>query len=163
MDRNLLAGQALAQRAFADRLRLRGGQLLVQRVGVFTGHADLGEHREAHVVGQLAELLDLRLAARLLAEEVVGREAQHFQALRVLLRVQRLQAFVLRGQAALGRHVDQQQYLALVVGKRGRLAVDGGEGNILDRGTHAGAPATAGKGPPAYRRTRCCRAEPMLG
>jgi hypothetical protein len=37
VDRNLLAGQALAQRAFTDRLRLRGGQLLVQRVGIFTG------------------------------------------------------------------------------------------------------------------------------
>ncbi len=96
VDRNLLARQALTQRAFADRLRLGGGQLLVQRVGVVTGHADLGEHRETDVVGELAELLDLRLAARLLAEEVVGGEAQHFQALRVLFRIQRLQAFVLR-------------------------------------------------------------------
>ncbi|KAG0920520.1 hypothetical protein G6F32_015559 [Rhizopus arrhizus] len=80
MDRDFLAGQALAQRAFTDRLRLRGGQLLVQRVGVLTGHADLGEHREADIVGELAELLDLGIAARFLAEEVVGGEAQHFQA-----------------------------------------------------------------------------------
>ncbi|KAG0959191.1 hypothetical protein G6F31_011899 [Rhizopus arrhizus] len=149
MDRDFLAGQALAQRAFTDRLRLRGGQLLVQRVGVLTGHADLGEHREADIVGELAELLDLGIAARFLAEEVVGGEAQHFQALRVLFRIQRLQAFVLRGQAALGGDVDQQQHLAPVVGKRGRLAVDGGEGNVLDRSAHAGAPATAGNGPPA--------------
>ncbi|KAG0753974.1 hypothetical protein G6F22_021221 [Rhizopus arrhizus] len=85
MDRDFLAGQALAQRAFTDRLRLRGGQLLVQRVGVLTGHADLGEHREADIVGELAELLDLGIAARFLAEEVVGGEAQHFQALRATL------------------------------------------------------------------------------
>ncbi|KAG1255780.1 hypothetical protein G6F68_010100 [Rhizopus microsporus] len=139
MDRDFLAGQALAQRAFTDRLRLRGGQLLVQRVGVLTGHADLGEHREADIVGELAELLDLGIAARFLAEEVVGGEAQHFQALRVLFRIQRLQAFVLRGQAALGGDVDQQQRTALELRQRLRLAIEVTEAEIVGGG-HDGGP-----------------------
>ena len=49
------------------------GQELVERRLVLAQHGDLREHREGHVVGPLAELLDLGVGARLLAPEVVGR------------------------------------------------------------------------------------------
>ena len=57
-----------------------GAQLLVQRVGVRAVDLDLGEHREGHVVGGLAEVLDLLVAAWLLLLELVAGKPEDLQA-----------------------------------------------------------------------------------
>ena len=57
---------------------------------------DLGEHREGHVVGELAEVGDLRLVARLLMAELVAGEAEHGEAAVAEPPVQRLEPLVLR-------------------------------------------------------------------
>lgn len=106
---------------------------------VGTGDVDLGEHRKTHVIGQRAELLDLLLAARLLPVEVVGRETQHFQSGVLLFAIELFQAFVLRGQAALGGGIDHQQHLAAVVAQRGRSAVDGGQRDVIHGSGHSGS------------------------
>ncbi len=79
---------------------------------IFLFHRNLLEHREFHFVGQAAELLNFRLGTRLLAEEVVGREPQHDEAVVAERFVQLLEALVLRRVAALRGRVDHQQYFA---------------------------------------------------
>jgi hypothetical protein len=58
----------------------RRRQLLVDGVAVVAVHVDLLEEREAHAVGGRAELLDLLRRARLLAHELVAREADDREA-----------------------------------------------------------------------------------
>lgn len=126
-----VTGKFLAHRALAGGVRMGAGQCPIQRVRLVASDGDLGKHREGDVVGELAELRDLRFAARLLAVEVVGRKRQHFQALCALVAIQRFQPFVLRGQAALGGDVDHQQHLAAIVRQGGGLAIDAGHGNVV--------------------------------
>src|SRR5215472_10628956 len=57
-------------------------EIHVERSDVVTLYRDLGHHREADVVFVGAELLDLFVCARLLAAEVVGRNANDDEALR---------------------------------------------------------------------------------
>jgi hypothetical protein len=90
-------------------------QELVERVAAGAVDLDLGEHREGDAELRLAEGLDLALAARFLATELVAREAEHGEAAPAELLVQLLQPRVLRREAALGRDVDDEQRLARVV------------------------------------------------
>src|SRR5699024_9629630 len=52
----------------------------VQRMGIVAVDVDLREHRERHVIRRGAEARDLVLVARLLAVELVAREAEYDQA-----------------------------------------------------------------------------------
>ena len=75
-------------------------------------HVDLLHQREAHPIGGRAELLDLIGRPRLLAHELVAGEADHREAAVGVGLLQPLEPFVLRGEAALGGHVDEEQGLA---------------------------------------------------
>src|SRR5207253_2130540 len=120
----------------ADGGGLGFGQCRVQRMLVRPKHRNLREHRAVHVVGQLAELLDLRLVTRLLALEVVGRESQHLQALRALGLVQRFEPFVLGRQAALRCHVHNQQHTSAKIREPAVGAVDAFQGNVVQGACH---------------------------
>ena len=98
--------------------------VLKQRMGVRAVDLDLGEHRERHVVLLGAELADCSLVARLLMAELVARETEHGEAARAKAPVQRFEARVLRGEAALARDIDDEQRLAREIAERMRLAVD---------------------------------------
>src|SRR5690606_26810119 len=69
-----------------------------QRMRLVAVDVHLGEHREADVVVQRAELPDLGLVAGFLAAELVAGESKHHEALAAVLAVQLLQARVLRGE-----------------------------------------------------------------
>ena len=80
----------------------------------------LSEDWEGNSVVQLAELGDLVIAAWLLASELVAWEAEDLKLSRILLVelfVEGLEAAVLWGEAAFGGGVDDEEDLALVVGK----------------------------------------------
>ena len=69
---------------------------------------DLLVQRETDVVVERAEIADLVGVARLLVAELVAGEAQHHQALVLVLLPQLLESGVLRGEAAFGGGVDDQ-------------------------------------------------------
>src|SRR5262249_20803789 len=87
--------------------------------------------RERDVVGRGAELLDVGVAARLLRAELIAREAEDLQAAVPAVAVQGLQALVLRGEAALAGHVDDQQHLAGVVTQVPGTAVGGLDAEVV--------------------------------
>lgn len=74
-------------------------------------YIDFPQHGKADTVVKLAELLDLIVAAGVLAAELVAREADDFEVVGVL-RLQVLVEFLkpgeLRGEAALGGGVDDE-------------------------------------------------------
>lgn len=87
---------------------------------------DLAEDGEGDAVVNLAEALNLLVGARLLAAKLVAREAEDDKVIGVLLLdvlVELLEAGVLRGEAALGGGVDDEDDLALVVCKGSFLAL----------------------------------------
>ena len=127
-------------------------QLLVDRVPAGAVDLDLLEHRERHAVARRAERGDLLGAARLLAAELVAREAEHAEAAVAVGLLELLEPGVLRGQPALRRHVDQQQRLALAVGEVGRLAVEGVDRVLEDRHAAPACRVTGRPGAPEYVR-----------
>ena len=62
--------------------------------------------------------------------ELVAGEAEHGEAACAKAAVQRLEACVLRREAALAGDVDDQQRLSRKIAERRRLTVDGFEGNV---------------------------------
>jgi len=78
----------------------------IQWVGAVTVHLDLGEHGEAHVIGQRAEAGDVGCIAGFLGAELIAGEAQHLETARGVLALERFQPFVLGGEAAFRRHID---------------------------------------------------------
>lgn len=93
---------------------------LVQGASLVTVDVNLGHDGKGDAIIDLAELLDFVVGARLLPTELVAREAQDDKVVRVLLAhrlPQFLQAGVLGGKTALGGCVDDEDDLALVVGK----------------------------------------------
>lgn len=117
-------GEIPADRAAQEaRGRLLEGD--EQRMGAVAVDVELGHHWKADVEAGQAEGLDLGIAAGLLAAELVAGEAEDDKVLGVLaLEVgpELLEALVLRGEAALGGCVDDEDDLALVVGERNLLA-----------------------------------------
>jgi hypothetical protein len=73
------------------------------------------QHRKANAIIQLAELLDLVVAAGVLAAELVAREADDFEVVGVLglqVFVEFLKSGELRCEAALGGCVDDEDDFA---------------------------------------------------
>lgn len=100
------------------------GEPLEERVGAFAVDVDLLHDGEGHAVVDLAEVLDVVVGAGLLAAELVAGEAEDLEV-RVLggdVLVELLEALVLRGEAALGRRVDDEDDAVLVVGEGDLLA-----------------------------------------
>lgn len=96
-------------------------QPLIQRVRIVAVDVDLGHDGERRLLLQRAKVLNLLVAAGLLAAELVAGEADDGEVVGVLLLeglVDGLEVLVLVGEAALGRRVDDQDDLALVVGQR---------------------------------------------
>src|SRR6185312_9554822 len=95
-------------------------------------HLDLPHHREVDLVGQHAEAGDLGLVTGLLLAELVAGEAQHYEPLVAVLPIERLQAFVLAGEAALAGRVDDQHHVPAPIRKRRRLSIQGLGGEVVD-------------------------------
>src|SRR5581483_1683332 len=108
-------------------------KVLIQRMGVIAVDLDLVEHRKADRIVRRAKFADLRSAARLLPAELVAGKAEHGKAARAILLLQRFEAFVLRGEAASTRGVDDQKHLALEPLDRGVFAGKRLGGKIVDR------------------------------
>ena len=101
-------------------------------MAVFAVDIDFAEHRERHAIGGAAEGCNLLFAARLLAQELVAREAQHGETVFLPGLLNVLQLFVLRRQATFGCHVDDKQHVAFVAFQRGVIAINGGHFSIQD-------------------------------
>jgi len=93
---NLPKDASVANTLFMFVIGLLVGQVLVEIAFVFAFDRDLAEHRKRHAIVLAAELLNLFVAAGLLAQKVVGRKAQYFKTLIVVLVVELLQFVVLR-------------------------------------------------------------------
>src|SRR5665213_2497644 len=122
----------------AEEPRLLRLEELIQRRRGVAVDVDLREHRETHVIREVAELRDLGIRARLLLAELIARKAQYVEAARVELLLQRLEAGVLRREAALAGDVDDQQHIAIESVELDRLAANVGDGEIMDAG-HRGS------------------------
>lgn len=88
---------------------------------------DLAQDGEGNLLVQRAEVLDLLVAAGLLAAELVAGEGDDGEVIGVLLLdllVDGLEVLVLVGEAALGCGVDDQDDLALELGQRD-FGIDG--------------------------------------
>src|ERR1700742_2342576 len=67
-------------------------QVSVKRERLIAVDLNLGKHREGHIIGERAKLLDLVLAARFLLAELIAWKTKDHQALVLVPPVQRLQA-----------------------------------------------------------------------
>ena len=121
-----------------DVVGLGGDELGVERVLVGAGDGDLGEDGEGDGVVDGAEFGDFLVGAGLLLAEVVGGEAEDDEAAVFVLLVEGFEAGVLRGEAALGGDVDDEEDFAGVVGEGGGGAGEGGE-RERGEGGHGGS------------------------
>src|SRR6185295_10393535 len=137
----VLADEVLREIPGGELLRL-GLEVGVDRRLILAGLRDhLLEQREGHVELAGAELLDLVGRARLLAAEVVAREAEQHEALVLQLLIELLHAGVLLREPALAGDIDDQGHLARVLLQIGGLPVQrlrlqlveriGGQGSLL--------------------------------
>src|SRR3954454_490982 len=121
-----------------DRAAHHPGPLLAkpleERVRLVAVYVDLLEERERDAVVLLAERADLLGATGLLPAELVAREAEHGETVVGVLRVQLLEALVLRGEAALRGGVDHEHHLAVVRAQRLLLAGQGVSGEVAQPG-----------------------------
>jgi hypothetical protein len=69
------------------------------------------EHREGDVIGGGGELEDLGVGAGFLPGELVAREPENAETLRLVVLMERTQTCVLRGEASSAGDVDDEQYL----------------------------------------------------
>ena len=100
-------------------------------------HINFAEHRERHTIGCAAKGLNLLFAARLLAQELVAREAEYGKAVFFPGFMNVFQLFILRRKATFRCHVHDEQYLALVAFQRGFLAVNGSQFGIQNIRLHS--------------------------
>lgn len=113
-----------------DALEAEEARLLLlepgpERAGAVAVDLGLLHDGEGDAVVDLAEALDLLVGPGLLGAELVAGEAEDDKVVRVLLLdlgPELLEAGVLRGEAALGGRVDDENHLALVVGQGDLLA-----------------------------------------
>jgi hypothetical protein len=104
--------------------RFLAGQAGVEGMGFLAVDVQFGEEGKGDVVFAAAELFDFLGCAGFLAEKIVARKAEDGETLALVFLLDGLEALVLRCEAALGCHVDDEQHLALVGLERGVLAVD---------------------------------------
>jgi hypothetical protein len=124
-----VVGEVFAPGAVGDVLGCGFDEGGVERVLGGAGDRDLGEEGEGYGVFGGAELGDLLIGAWLLSGEVVGWEAEDDEAAVFVLLVEGFEGGVLRGEAALAGDVHDEEEFAGVVGKRGGVAGDGGDGD----------------------------------
>ena len=91
---------------------------LEEVVGVVAVHLHLLEARELGVVRELAELVYRLVGAWGLCAELVAREVEHLESLRMILLVELLQLLVLRCEAALCSCVHDEQHLVGILLQR---------------------------------------------
>lgn len=118
-----------------DILLLVGGvdEESVEGSRVLALHVDLAEHREAHSIVELTEFGDFFVAPRLLVHELVGGESEHHQTVLLVGFVELFKAIVLTGEAALAGGVHDQKHLAFELRELPFLAVDGRDGEVMNR------------------------------
>jgi hypothetical protein len=135
-----------------------GAQPAVQRAGLGAVDIDLGHHRKAHAVVELAEAGDLVVAAGVLASKLVARKAQHHQTLVAVALVQFFQPGKLRRETAGTGGVDDEQHLAFVLAQRDGAAVDGLGVEVVNRGHggHLCSGKTRMLAVPRCRRSSAC-------
>ena len=108
-------------------------------------HVDLAEEREADVVVRRAERTNLVRIARLLATELVAREAENGEAALHVLTMQRFETLVLRREAALARRVHDEQDLSAIVVQGLVGSIEGLDLEFVGKGgTHGAAPLARG-------------------
>lgn len=114
---------------------LGGGEGFVE--GRLSGAGDDGllEHGEGDLEGGVTELLNLLVGSWFLAGEVVGGEAEYVETAVAVGGVEPFQAFVLGGESAFGRGIDDEEDVALVGGECGGVTGDGFERDI-EEGLH---------------------------
>src|SRR3984957_1629723 len=125
-------------------------QLGVNRAAVVAVDVDLLHEREGHAIGSRAELRDLLGGAGLLPHELVAGEADDRETAVAVGLLQALETLVLGGEPALGRNVDEQQRLALVLAQRRVVALEGVDGNVVE--SHAATLSGTGSCVPGPRR-----------
>ena len=81
---------------------------------------------------ELAEFVDLFVASRGLFAELVARDVQDFQAFFVVFLVELFNRRVLRGEAASGRRIDDEDDFPLEGGEVERLAFAGRDFVVVD-------------------------------
>src|SRR4030095_10056936 len=122
----ILGDQELSKIPF-DVARERGvlaGQRRIDRVLILTLDVHFSHHRESHVILCLAELLDFRGRARLLASKIVARKAHHGEPLILEPPMEFLQRLVLRRQAAFRCDGDHEHDPGVLGLERGIPAFD---------------------------------------
>lgn len=98
----------------------------INRRSLVTVDIQFAQHGERHAIVQLTERLDLVVGTGVLAAELVAGEPEELKVLRVLrleLLVDLLEAFELRGEAALGGGVDDEDNFAFQGGEGEGLAL----------------------------------------
>lgn len=97
----------------AEQLALHLLEVDVQRVGIGPVDVNLGKEREADTVA-VGEGLDLLWRSRLLPTELIAREAEDHEPLRLKTLIERLELAVVRvRQTSFAGHVHDQSNLAL--------------------------------------------------
>jgi len=126
--------EELGEVPFDARAQQAAGLALQPReygMGVLAVDVDLGGDWESHPVVHLAELLDSRVVAWLLMHELIARKSEDDQTLGSELLVDLLQALVLGREPALARGIDNEKWLAAVLGHIHGLAVVVDEGQVI--------------------------------
>ena len=130
-----VAGDAVAEAGVVDEgVGCGGGEFAIEGVDFGALDGDFGEDWEGDGVVDGAELGDFLVCAGLLSGEVVGGEAEDDEAAVFELLIELLKGGVLRGEAALGGDVHDEEDFAGVVGEGGRRAIEGGQGDTGERG-----------------------------
>src|SRR3984957_4512762 len=129
-------------------------EVLVQGMRVRTVDFNLGKHRKRHPIARRAEALDLGLIARLLLAKLVTGKAEHAETALVKLVMQGLQSRILRREAALAGHVDDQHDLLAIRREALLTTVDGPDGEIVEVHDRRGVSSPRPHGSTGNRRSR---------
>ena len=129
---------------------------LVERGLLRAVDVDLVEDGILRLEARARELLDLLVGARLLPPELVARERQNLEVAPLVLRIQVRELRVIGGgEAALRRHVHDQQHLPPVLAQRNVVPVD-----VLHRKVVHAAHGDEGEKLPTLQRWQFGSGEP---
>src|SRR5690348_5744426 len=116
----------------AQQARLFSLEIVVERMRMDAVDVDLFEHGKTDVILAFAEIRDVPRIAWLLGAKLVAGKAEHGEAARRQLAMQRLQPLILRGEATFARRVDDEQDLPLELSEGKVLARQRLGGEIVD-------------------------------